>query len=314
VSTPVIELASVVKSYGRTRALDRLDLTVGRGDLLGLLGPNGAGKTTTVKLLLGLARPTSGTGHVLGAPLGDRRARARIGYLPELFRYQPWLTAREVLALHADLAHVPEPTRAASIATALDRVGLADRADDRVGGFSKGMQQRLGLGVALLGEPELILLDEPTSALDPLGRTDVRAIVRDARDRGATVILNSHLLTEVERVCDRVVILHHGRAVAAGTLDEVVAVDGVRVRLVDVTPAIEAAAAALGPVSIGTDGWLSVRPLQADRIPDVVAAIVAAGGRIEAVEPGRGSLETRFLELLADTDEATPTPADTTKP
>jgi ABC-2 type transport system ATP-binding protein len=309
VSTPVIELAGIVKTYGRTTALDGLDLTVGRGELVGLLGPNGAGKTTTVKLLLGLARPTSGTGRVLGAPLGDRAPRARIGYLPELFRYQPWLSAREVLALHADLAHVPATTRAASIAMALDRVGLADRADDRVSGFSKGMQQRLGIGVALLGEPELILLDEPTSALDPLGRTDVRSIVREARDRGATVILNSHLLTEVERVCDRVVILHHGKAIAAGTLDEVVAVDGVRVRLEEVTPAIEAAAAALGPVTTGTDGWLTVRPLPADRIPDVVAAIVAAGGRIEAVEPGRGSLEARFLELLADTDEgATPPP------
>jgi ABC-2 type transport system ATP-binding protein len=169
------------------------------------------------------------------------------------------------------------------------------------------MQQRLGLAVALLGEPELILLDEPTSALDPVGRTDVRAIVRDARDRGATVILNSHLLSEVEQVCDRVVILHRGRTIAAGTLDEVVAVDGVRVRVSETTPDIEAAASAIGTVEATADGWLAVRPLPAERIPDVVAAIVRAGGRVEAVEPGRGSLESRFLELLADTDE----PADT---
>jgi ABC-2 type transport system ATP-binding protein len=303
VSTPAIELAGVVKTYGRTTALDGLDLQVGRGELVGLLGPNGAGKTTTVKLLLGLARPTAGTGRVLGAPLGDRGARARIGYLPELFRYQPWLTAREVLGLHGELGRVPRDRRRGAIDESLDRVDLMGRADDRVGGFSKGMQQRLGLGVALLGDPELILLDEPTSALDPVGRTDVRAIVRDARDRGATVILNSHLLSEVEQVCDRVVILHHGRTIAAGTLDEVVAVDGVRVRVERITPAVEAAAAALGPVTAGGDGWLTVRPLPAERIPDVVAAIVAVGGRIEAVEPGRGSLESRFLELLADTDE-----------
>src|SRR5262245_37824474 len=167
------------------------------------------------------------------------------------------------------------------------------------------MQQRLGLAVALLGDPELILLDEPTSALDPVGRTDVRAIVRDARDRGATVILNSHLLAEVEQVCDRVVILHRGRTIAAGTLDEVVAVDGVRVRVEAVTAGIEAAAAAVGPVSVTADGWLTVRPLSADRVPDVVAAIVAAGGRVEAVEPGRGSLESRFLELLSDDAPAT---------
>ena len=301
---PAIELAGVIKRFGRTTALAGLDLHVGRGELVGLLGPNGAGKTTTVKLLLGLVRPSSGTGTVLGAPLGDRVTRARIGYLPELFRYQPWLNAREVLGLHARLARVATAGRHDAIEEALARVGLHDRAGDRVGAFSKGMQQRLGLAVALLGEPELILLDEPTSALDPVGRTDVRAIVRDARDRGATVILNSHLLSEVEQVCDRVVILHRGRTIAAGTLDEVVAVDGVRIRLSATTPAAEAAAARLGPVVTTADGWLTVRPLPAERIPDVVAAIVGAGGRVEAVEPGRGSLESRFLELLADPDEA----------
>ena len=207
-----------------------------------------------------------------------------------------------MLELHAELARVPRSSRSRAVAAALDRVGLADRADDRVATFSKGMQQRLGLGVALLGEPDLVLLDEPTSALDPIGRTDVRAIVREARDRGATVILNSHLLAEVERVCDRVVILHHGRAIAAGTLDEVVAVDGARLHVTDQSEAVTAAAARFGPVDV--DGpWLTVRPLAADRIPDLVAAVVASGGRIRAVEPGRGSLEARFLELLAEPDE-----------
>ena len=312
-TAPAIELRGVVKRFGKTTALAGLDLHVGRGELVGLLGPNGAGKTTTVKLLLGLVHPTSGSGAVLGAPLGDRAARARIGYLPELFRYQPWLSAREVLGLHAQLGRVANRARHDAIEQALERVGLHARAADRVGGFSKGMQQRLGLAVALLGEPELILLDEPTSALDPVGRTDVRAIVRDARDRGATVILNSHLLSEVEQVCDRVVILHRGRTIAAGTLDEVVAVDGVRVRLTESTAAAQAAAAAFGPVEMTADGWLTVRPLPAERIPDVVAAIVGAGGRVVAVEPGRGSLESRFLELLADTDEAGDAP-DATDP
>ena len=299
-SIPVIELDQVVKTYGRTTALAGLSLTVGRGELVGLLGPNGAGKTTTIKLLLGLARPTTGSGRVLDAPLGDRASRARIGYLPELFRYQPWLHAREVVTLHAELARIPTRDRRRAADEALARVGLTERADDPVGGFSKGMQQRLGLGVALLGDPELILLDEPTSALDPVGRTDVRSIVRSARDRGATIILNSHLLTEVERVCDRVVILHHGRTIASGSLDEVVAADGVRLRVTGLDDAGSAVAAAFGPV--GVDGeWLTVRPLAADRIPDLVAAIVGAGGRVHAVEPGRGSLEARFLELMAET-------------
>ena len=296
-STPAIELHEVAKSYGKTVALEELSLTVGRGELVGLLGPNGAGKTTTIKLLLGLVRPTSGTGQVLGAPLGDRRARGAIGYLPEQFRYQPWLHAREVLALHTELAGIPKPRRAPAIEGALALVGLADRADDPVSAFSKGMQQRLGLGVALLGDPDLVLLDEPTSALDPVGRTDVRAIVRAARDRGATVILNSHLLTEVERVCDRVIILDHGRIIASGSIDEVVASDGVRLRVTELGDAGRAAAAGFGPVTLEGD-WLSVRPLAAERIPDLVAALVAAGVRVHAVEPGRGSLEARFFELL----------------
>ena len=193
-----------------------------------------------------------------------------------------------------------------AIDDALALVGLADRADDPVSAFSKGMQQRLGLGVALLGDPDLVLLDEPTSALDPVGRTDVRAIVRAARDRGATVILNSHLLTEVERVCDRVVILDHGRIIASGSLDEVVAVrrgSSARDR-----PGRRGSGGRCRRSARSTlDGdWLTVRPLAADRIPDLVAAMVAAGGRVHAVEPGRGSLEARFLELLGESVEPEP--------
>ncbi len=305
VSEPVIELHDIRKRYGSTIALDGIDLTVGRGELVGLLGPNGAGKTTTVKLLLGLATPTSGTGRILGAPLGDRAVRRRIGYLPELFRYQPWLRAREVLNLHAELAGLPAGMRRQAATDALQHVDLEDRADDAVGGFSKGMQQRLGLGVALLGDPELVLLDEPTSALDPVGRVEVREIVRAARDRGATVILNSHLLTEVEQVCDRVIIVNRGRIVAAGTLDEVIAGDGVRIRATDLQPAVRAGLGAFAPMQ--DDGeWLTFQQLAPDRVPELVAAIVAAGGRVHAVEPGRGSLEARFLELIAADGSAEP--------
>ena len=189
-------------------------------------------------------------------------------------------------------------TRSTSAIEALAHVDLAARADDPVGGFSKGMQQRLGLAVALLGRPDLVLLDEPTSALDPVGRAEVRDIIRAAHDRGATVILNSHLLTEVERVCDRVVIVHQGRIVAAGALDDVVGADGVRIRVTGLDPAARGSIATFGPTR--DDGeWLTVRPLAPDRIPAVVARLVAAGGHVHAVEPGRGSLEARFLELVA---------------
>ena len=204
------------KRYGRQTAVDGVSFTVARGEVIGLLGPNGAGKTSVIKMLLGLVRPDAGEVLLLGRPAADPRRAARVGYLPELFRYQPWLTAAEVLALHVRLAGVD--VSADERRECLAAVGLADRAGDRVGGFSKGMQQRLGLAVALVARPELVVLDEPTSALDPLGRADVRDLLLALKARGVAVLLNSHLIGEVERVCDRVVILDKGRVAASGTL------------------------------------------------------------------------------------------------
>lgn len=297
-SAPVIEVAGLRKRYGRIEALAGLTMTVHSGEVFGFLGPNGAGKTTTVKLLLGLARPSGGSGRVLGAPLGDREARRRIGYLPELFRYQPWLRAREVLALHADLIGLPRADRARAIDDVLGLVGLADRASSAVSGFSKGMQQRLGLAVALLGDPALVILDEPTSALDPIGRMDVRGILGTARDRGAAVFLNSHLLSEVERVCDRVAIVDRGRVVAEGPLTEVLGSSETRIRVEGLAPrALEVELAAFGPVTF--DGSELVAPeLDDDRVPDLVAALVGLGVRVHEVRSGRETLEQRFLELV----------------
>jgi ABC-2 type transport system ATP-binding protein len=298
----IIDVAGLAKRYGRSDALIDFTMQVGAGEVFGFLGPNGAGKTTAVKLLLGLARPTRGTGTVLGAPLGDRRARGRIGYLPELFRYQPWLRAREVLELHAKLIEAGSDRTAARITSAsidstLGDVGLLERADDQVGGFSKGMQQRLGLGVALLGSPALVVLDEPTSALDPVGRMDVRSIIGRARDAGSTVFLNSHLLGEVERVCDRVAIVDHGRVLESGRLDDLLGDAGVRIRVTDLPAPALAGLERFGPV-VEADGWLSISPIAPAAVPDVVAAIVGAGGRVHAVEVGRTTLEDRFLRLV----------------
>jgi ABC-2 type transport system ATP-binding protein len=295
---PAVETTGLTKQYGRVRALDGLTMTVARGEVFGLLGPNGAGKTTVVKLLLGLARPSGGSGRVLGAPLGDRPTRRRVGYLPELFRYQPWMRAREVLALHCELTCLPRTEWPAASDVALDLVGLTERADDVVGTFSKGMQQRLGLGVALLGGPELVILDEPTSALDPVGRNDVRAIIRHARARGTTVFLNSHLLTEVERVCDRVAIVDHGRVIEEGRLEDVLGDPGVRVQASGLDGAPLAQLEPFGPIQRDGD-WLLIQPFDPARVPDLVEAIVAAGGRIHEVDAGRRSLEERFLDLLA---------------
>jgi ABC-2 type transport system ATP-binding protein len=298
-TTPAIETRSLHKRYGSTVALEALDIRVEPGEVFGFLGPNGAGKTTAVKLLLGLTRPTGGEGTVLGRPLGDLAARRRIGYLPELFRYQAWLTAREVLHLHARLAGLPSDRRPSEVDRVLALVGLQGRGHDRTGGFSKGMQQRLGLGAALLGDPELVILDEPTSALDPVGRDDVRAIIRDARERGSAVLLNSHLLGEVERLCDRVAIVHRGRVVAAGSLGDLLGEPTVRVQVTDlVDPA--ATLRAFGPVTTDDDGWLVVRPVNPASIPDLVGAVVAAGGRVHAVDPARRSLEALFLDLVRE--------------
>ncbi len=299
-----VETRELAKRYGRTDALAGLTLTVRRGEVFGFLGPNGAGKTTAVKLLLGLARPTGGQGRVLGAPLGDRDTRRRIGYLPELFRYQPWLRAREVLAAHAELAGLPAETRRREIGESVETVGLADRADDLVGTFSKGMQQRLGLAVALLGRPDLVVLDEPTSALDPVGRADVRGVIRRLREAGTTVFLNSHMLTEVERVCDRVAIVDRGRVVAEGPIDAVASEPTARIRVTDLPPGALDDLRAFGRASLDGDR-LTVEGVGPDRVPDLVAALVVAGGRVHAVEPGGASLEDRFLALVGSRERPT---------
>ena len=271
-----IAARALAKRYGRIDALHDLTLRVERGECLGFLGPNGAGKSTAVKMLVGLVRPTGGAADVLGKPLGDRATRARIGYLPELFRYPDWLAAREVLGFHAALMRLNDAARA--IELVLDEVGLRERAGDRVGTFSKGMQQRLGLAVALLGEPEIVFLDEPTSALDPVGRSDVRALIERLRARNTTVFLNSHLLGEVERVCDRVCVVDRGRVVAEGTVDALTGpTRGARVR--------------------SDAGWRDYDVAHAE-IPDLVARLVADGVRIHAVEPKQTTLEDRFLALV----------------
>jgi len=298
---PAIRTEELAKRYGRITALAGLTMSIPAGDVFGFLGPNGAGKTTAVKLLLGLARPSSGEGWVLGAALSDREAhrhaRRGVGYLPELFRYQHWLSAREVLRVHCQLIGLDRSAWEAEIKDALGIVGLADRADDRVGGYSKGMQQRLGLGVALLGRPALVLLDEPTSALDPVGRHDVREVIRALKARGTTVFLNSHLLTEVEQVCDRVAIVDKGRVIQVGALGELLVTDAVRVRATGLENGGQEAMRAFGALQREGE-WLTVQGIAADRVPDLVRAIVERGGRVYAVEPRHETLEDRFLSLL----------------
>jgi ABC-2 type transport system ATP-binding protein len=285
------------KRYGRQTAVDDVSFRVGRGEIVGLLGPNGAGKTSVIKMLLGLVRPDAGAITMLGRPVADPRSRTAVGYLPEMFRYQPWLTPVELLALHVQLTGTAVPP--ADQRQSLAAVGLADRADDRLGGFSKGMQQRLGLAVALVARPELVVLDEPTSALDPLGRADVRDLLLDLRSRGVAVLLNSHLIGEVERVCDRVVILDKGRVAASGTLGELLGARELRLRLGGVDAAAEARLATVGATTREGDSFTVALPADdADAVPQLVADLVALGVRVHQVEPGRITLEERLLGIL----------------
>ena len=303
--SPAVWCSGLRKRYGRQTAVDDVSFSVARGEVLGLLGPNGAGKTSVIKMLLGLVRPDAGEVLLLGRRSTDPRSRSAVGYLPELFRYQPWLTAAEVLALHVRLARVDVGEAEQQECLAL--VGLAGRTGDRVGGFSKGMQQRLGLAVALVARPELVVLDEPTSALDPLGRVDVRDLVLSLKARGVAVLLNSHLIGEVERVCDRVVILDKGRVAASGTLAELLGQREVRLRLAGVDHRAEDRLRAAGSMARSGD-WFTVQLTTDDdgvTVPDLVQDLVGLGVRVHAVEPVRISLEERLLAVLRH-DEPTP--------
>src|SRR5437773_5779696 len=297
--TPAVRTVELTKRFGRTVALAGLSMTVPRGEVFGFLGPNGAGKTTAVKLLLGLLTPSSGEGWLLGKRLGDLGARRRIGYLPELFRYQAWLSATEVLALHCELAPLPRSSWKDEIRTVLDTVGLTDRANDKIGTFPNGMQRRLGLAAALLGEPELVFLDEPTSALDPVGRHDVREVIRGLASRGTAVFLNSHLLSEVEQVCDRVAVVDHGRVIASGTMEQLLSVTTVRVRASGLEPGDKAKLVRFGELDDEGD-YMTFANLNVERVPELVAAIVAMGGRVYEVAPRHQTLEDRFLQLLEE--------------
>jgi ABC-2 type transport system ATP-binding protein len=301
-SHPAIQTVNLSKKFGKTVALAGLSMTVPRGEVFGFLGPNGAGKTTSVKLLLGLLKPSGGEAWLLGRPIGDLDTRRKIGYLPELFRYQGWLSAREVLALHCELAPLPRSSWNDEITSALETVGLTDRAADRVGTFSKGMQQRLGLAAALVGEPELVFLDEPTSALDPVGRHDVREIIRGLASRGTAVFLNSHLLSEVEQLCDRVAVVDHGRVIASGTMDELLGGTAVKVRVSGLSPADVGKLSSFGDVDDEGD-QLTFSRLTPERVPDLVAEIVALGGRVYEVAPRHQTLEDRFLQLLEEEEQ-----------
>ena len=266
------------KRYGSVQALKGVDLDVGEGELFGLLGPNGAGKSTLVKIAVGLVRQTKGDAEVAGARAGSRAARGSLGYLAELFRFPGWYSANEVLELHQRLAGSRGGT--AERRRLLELVALSEAADRRVDGMSKGMQQRLGIAQALVGEPRLLLLDEPTSALDPVGRRTVRLLLEDLRNRGVSVLLNSHLLSEIELVCDRVAILLDGEVVAAGTPAELSRPRGVELET--------------------DEGIRTIEGALREDAPRLVAEAISAGRQVYGVRVLTSTLEETYLDAVGE--------------
>ncbi len=275
-SRSALSATAVGKRYGGVVALEGVDIEVGEGQLVGLLGPNGAGKSTLVKIACGLVRASSGRVDVCGAPAGSQQARAAIGYLAELFRFPGWCSADELLELHQRLAG--STGAAAERVELLELVGLADARARRVETMSKGMQQRLGIAQVLIGSPRLLLLDEPTSALDPVGRRIVRDLLVELKRRDVSVLLNSHLLSEIERVCDHVVIIAAGAVVARGPTAELTAPRGVEVE-----------------TGSGTRLFPGIAHAQ---VPALVARLVAEGEDVFGIRVLSSTLEDVYLQAV----------------
>ncbi len=307
---PVIRAEGLRKIYRsrfgtrRVTALDGIDLTVGPGEIFGLLGPNGAGKTTAVKILLGLTRPTAGTARLFGIPAADPESRRRAGYLPEGHRFPGYLTARQTLSIFGRMSDVERSVLKSRIPELLARVRLSDWADVKVRKFSKGMTQRLGLAAALVHDPEVLLLDEPTDGVDPVGRREIRDLLREEAARGRAILLNSHLLSEIELTCDRVAVLRKGKVAAQGRIADLTA-QGSRYRM-EVSPADDALLAAFRETGASVErvnGHLVLTTRDLAHVNALVDTARSRGGILSELSPVRSSLEDVFVDLVRTGDE-----------
>jgi ABC-2 type transport system ATP-binding protein len=296
-----IEAIGLRKQFGSKVAVRGLSLQVRRGEIFGFLGPNGAGKSTSIKMLLGLVKPSSGQAQILGCSLTNVEVRRKVGFLPEDFRFYDWLTASELLALHGRLAGLTPAQLRDRVPAYLDLVGLTPQSDRRLRGFSKGMMQRIGLAQALMHEPELVFLDEPTSGLDPMGRHLVRDIIRNERSRGATVFLNSHLLSEVEITCDTVVFIKQGEAI--GSRDLRSSPDGeihVHVRANNLRQEILPGLQQWAHSAQFEDDRLTFSTDSMDALPKVLRYLISSHVDVFEFTPQRLSLEESFLKIMGE--------------
>ncbi len=298
-SVAAIETEALRKVFGDHAAVKGLTLQVSQGEVFGFLGPNGAGKTTSIKMLLGLVAPTSGKANLLGAPIGDRATLARIGFLPEHFRFQDWMTASEFLVLNGELLGMDGQALKKRRDELLERVGLAPFRNKQLRTFSKGMLQRIGLAQALLNHPALVFLDEPTSGLDPVGRRLVRDVVHELRNEGTCVFLNSHLLSEIEVTCDRVAFIRHGEVVRVLELAKLNGDQSVvTIRASGLTSELVAKLTHWGSEIQFNNEQLTLTVHNEASIPEINRFLVAQGVNVFAISPSRISLEEIFIETV----------------
>ena len=293
----IVETQGLSKRYnGKVLAVDNLELRVRRGEVYGFLGPNGAGKTTTLKMLLGLVRPTAGTASVAGHPPGAEEGLKHVGAIVESPAFYPYLSARDNLTVMADYAGVAS-TR---VDAALSEVQLTSRARDKFATYSLGMKQRLGVAAALLKEPDLLILDEPTNGLDPAGMVEMRALIKELGRGGRTVLLSSHLLSEVEQICDRVGVIQTGKLVTEGTVDQLRGDVTLLVRAQPVAQAQETLTRLLGAGAVSVEDGVLRLNVDPSRAAEITRTLVAAEVEVIEVRTGERSLEEVFLQLTGD--------------
>lgn len=308
---PIIRTEGLTKQYRNGRGCFNISLSVTEGSIFGLLGPNGAGKSTVIKTMVGLMRPTAGEAQIMGFPIGTSRARKHIGYLPELFRYQDWLTPEEILQFHGYLhtgrrRFVHSPVFRQSMNEVLRSVGLGHVMDQRVKSFSKGMQQRLGLACAMIMDPEILILDEPASALDPIGRREIRELLMDLKNRGKTIFLNTHLLEDVELVCEKVALLYRGQLLATDKVENIMYRNKIWQLKVagwspDLLPLLrQRGLSGIEIIVKDGNGRLEVRAQDEEEIGWLNFVLADLGVTVYEVKPYSKQLEEWFLSLVED--------------
>lgn len=300
----VIETEKLTKYYGKKLGCRDVDIYVQEGEIFGLLGPNGAGKSTFIKMMTGLIFPTSGSARLLGKPVGDVDTRRRVGYLPENFKYQEWMTGEDLLSFHASLYKLDKNTAASRINEVLELVKLKGHEKYKVGIYSKGMQQRIGIACALLPSPLLLFLDEPTSALDPIGRKEVRDIMLELKSRGTSILLNSHLLSEVEMVCDSAAIINKGTIIKQGKMEEMLESQmSLEAQVENINDEILKILSKIDPGIEYRNNRIVMKITNRDDISNVAAVIIQKGGRLYELAHKRESLENLFISLVEGGEE-----------